>query len=127
MYLVWSSPSNNAPEDFSHLVVHVSGVHDIVANETRNVNENLTMTVYRLCSCGSRNISISAVNRCGRSGRSVLITVDDQLPRPQLTTQCHMHGSLRTTTMESSQSMHVYTHMHTHTLICMPYLEIDGL
>lgn len=88
IYLLWSLPNNTAPNDTSHFAIYINGTH--IADETRNnVNENLTVTVYRLCSCGSHNISITAVNRCGKSGRSVLITVDDQLSIHQLTLDCH--------------------------------------
>ena len=120
IYLSWSLPNNIAPDDISHFTIYIDGTH--VANKTRNVNESLIVIVYRLCSCGSHNISISAVNRCGRSGRSTLVTVDDQLPIPQLTIECQYDS---TTTMGRNQIIIMYTcaHIHTHS----SYMTLIGM
>ena len=123
IYLLWSLPNNIAPDDISHFAIYINGMH--VANETRNVNESLTMTVYRLCSCGPHSIGVSAVNRCGRSGRNLLITTERQPPIHQLTMECLDNfdsTSTATTGRNQYQSMCidiVPVNTHTHTRICM--------
>ena len=115
VYIAWSLPSNTAPDDISHFTISINGTH--VDNETRNTNETLTTIVYSLCSCGSHNISISAVNRCGRSSRSVIVTVDGQLPTPQLIIDCQdkINTTSDTTTSRNEyQSMYTGLHQHIH-------------
>ena len=130
IYLSWNLPSNIAPDDISHFTIYIDRTH--IANETRSVNESLTVTVYRLCSCGSHNISITAVNRCGRSGRSVFIIVDVQLPMHQLTLGYHDidNTSITTTGRDEYQTntneyqsmcTPVDTHTCTHVVVAKTY------
>ena len=86
LYLSWNLPSNIArPNDVSHFIVRINGTH--FTNETTKANESSILTVYRLCSCGSHNINISAVSRCGSVGESAL-TIVNQLSIPQSTMEC---------------------------------------
>ena len=126
IHLFWSLPSNISPDDIAHFIVHIDGIH--VANETRSVNENSFMAVYHLCSCGSHSISVSAVNRCGRSGNSISIVIEDQLSIPQLTMECQRN----TTTTGRNLSlccicMCIYSSTHTHTHMCNATLVRDAL
>ena len=93
VHLFWNFPNNIALDDISHFTVHINGTH--IANETRNANESSILTSYRLCSCGSHNISISAVNRCGMQS-TLNIIVEDPQPTSQFPMQCQ-----DTTTMSS--------------------------
>ena len=95
IHLSWKLPSNIAPEDISHFAVHINGVH--MANETRKGNESSILIMYRLCSCGSQNISISAINRCGSVSRKNL-TVQDHFSLSQLSMKCQDDGNPTTVT-----------------------------
>lgn len=78
VHLTLNAPNNLAPGDISHYTVKINDTQ--LANETKNENTNLTLGVYPLCSCGSHNISINTVNRCGTAGQSTLnIIVEDPL------------------------------------------------
>ena len=94
IHLTWNLPSNIAPDDVSHFTVHINGTH--MANERRNANESSILTSYRLCSCGSHNVNISAVNRCGSSGQtlSILSIVENQLSIPQFPVQCQNNRNI---------------------------------
>ena len=111
VYLSWSLPTNIPPDDIAQFIVQIDGIH--VANETGNSY----MGVYHLCSCGSHIISISAVNRCGRSGSSISITVEDQLSLPQLTMECQDNTST-TGIGTKACCMHLYISC-TYTCICI--------
>ena len=70
--LTWNSSTS---EDVIHYMVNING-HNI-ANETSNVNESVILTSYFLCTCNSENIdvSISAVDNCGRIGQNTSHTL----------------------------------------------------
>lgn len=67
--IMWSPPSNVAAEDVSQYLVYVNGT---------KLYEPMPPAAYRMCSCGSYDISVNAVNRCGRTGQnSSFITADN--------------------------------------------------
>ena len=69
--ITWSLPPNVAEEDVSQYLVYVNGT---------KLDEPIYMppAAYRMCSCGSYDISVSTVDRCGRTGQnSSFITVDN--------------------------------------------------
>lgn len=85
VHLSWSFPNNIATGDVSHFTVYINGTN--IINETNNINESLTLAAYPVCSCATHNISISAVNRCGRVSPSTPnITLMDQ--RPYFPVEC---------------------------------------
>ena len=70
----WNPPPNLNKDDISRYLVYV--------NDTNNFKENLTLTAYPVCTCGSHTIRVAAFNRCDRMGpNSSTITVD-QDPSP---------------------------------------------
>ena len=67
--------NNFVTNDVSHYMVYVN--EENILNETNNINENMTVTAYRVCDSGPHQIGISAVDRCGREGRrSYSISMD---------------------------------------------------
>ena len=61
---------NIASEEVTTYRVFINGSNSW--NETNNdIDDNVTLTAYPVCSCVSTNIvSVAAVNRCGRVGPS---------------------------------------------------------
>ena len=97
LYLSWSSPPNIAEEDLSHYMIHLNGSN--VVNKTHIASSSWQSFAFQVC-CGSYNVSIQAVNRCGRVGPSTdnqtvlptelpVVTCPSE-PSPQTTssTQC---------------------------------------
>ena len=67
LHLAWSSPRNIEIRHITHYMVHFDGKN--VINKT-NDNATWSLFAYLVCMCGSHNVSITAVNRCDRPGRS---------------------------------------------------------
>ena len=65
--LGWSPPINLDQEDISHYIVYVDGTN--VLNKTSEMDQNVTLISYPVCSCGAHSISVSVVNRCGCEGQ----------------------------------------------------------
>ena len=85
LQISWNTPDNAAMVDVPHFTITINGLN--VVNKTYNGNGSLVQVAYALCSCGSQNISISAVNRCGRVGiSSPIIILED--PEPFQQPQC---------------------------------------
>ena len=98
VHLSWNVPTMN---NISHYTVKINGTH--IANETAKTNDSSVVTVYPLCSCGSHNISISTVNRCGstNSRSTYNIILADQVPAPQLPMMCITTTTSTTSTPQS--------------------------
>ena len=77
IHLSWNIPSNISTEDIPHFIVQIN---ETTMNHSNQISSNgdSMFTVYRQCSCGSHNINISAVNRCGSSGESTLLIIEDE-------------------------------------------------
>ena len=56
--------------DVSHFIIYINETSAM--NVSNNINETLTLVTYSVlgCYCASHNVSVQAVNRCGRHGES---------------------------------------------------------
>ena len=67
--LAWEPPANLAEDDVYYKIqVYTNGT-------TIEYKENQTLTAYPLCSCGSHNVRVTVVNRCGHNASSPNVTV----------------------------------------------------
>ena len=62
--------------DVTHFYVYINGIQSV--NASNCVNKSLILAKHTICShCSSYNVSVRAVNRCGRLGESTPnITLD---------------------------------------------------
>ena len=67
VHLVWNPPANTALADMSHYMVFIDGNN--VANKTDNIAES-SITYTLILYCAPYNVSLRAVNRCGRMSDS---------------------------------------------------------
>ena len=76
----WTLPSNVTIDDLSHFMIFLNGEH--IGNRTV-VNTSLATKTHPVCTCGTHNISIIAVNRCGlMSNNDHNINDPEQQPDP---------------------------------------------
>ena len=57
-------------------------------SEKSETDKNFTLTAYPVSSCGDHQVSVSAVNRCGREGQRSPLIMLDQEPLPLPLTTC---------------------------------------
>ena len=72
VHVSWNLPTNNITEAVSHFTVYIDGLETI---NITNTNDTLLSTYYPVCSCDDYNISVTAVDQCGREGQSSAIFV----------------------------------------------------
>ena len=80
VHLSWNVPPTN---NISHFAININGTH--IANETTKLNDSSIVKVFPVCSCGSHNITISTINKCGKTGSQSTynIILGDRIPQPQ--------------------------------------------
>ena len=92
----------------AHFVLSINGTN--IANESNDFHQALFSATYSMCSCAKHNISISAVNLCGITGRrSPNITIEPPTPLPVLNIGC---GDNSISTSRSTTAMPVYEGAH---------------
>lgn len=65
----WSAPSNIAIGDITHFVIYIIGPRVNMQRNVNNSNNDPFLSVFfPVSSCASHNVSINAVDRCGREG-----------------------------------------------------------
>ena len=78
IYVGWNTPINVAPDEISHYRIFINETN--VLNKTTNINQNLIMTAYPVCTCTEHQVRVGAVDHCGRDGqRSPSITPNHDL------------------------------------------------
>ena len=71
----WTAPDNIAISDIACFMIYIDGMND--HNMTNSNNDTSIYLFYPVSSCASHNVSVSAVDRCGReSSPSSTITVN---------------------------------------------------
>lgn len=68
LHITWSAPSNIEPRYVSHYMIHVNGSN--LVNHTNLNNQQSHLITYPVCTCGSHNVSITAVSTCDSIGQS---------------------------------------------------------
>ena len=69
-------------------------------NDSKRVNETITPTAYRDCTCSSQTIRVSAVNRCEREDPSSFVSLNQGptlLDLPNFDFQCDAPTSVQST------------------------------
>lgn len=78
LHLAWSSPSNIEIGHIMTYMIKIDGNNSVNKSNTDNSTQNLF--AQSVCTCGPRNVSISAVNICHRVGPSTPnVTLSPQL------------------------------------------------
>ena len=72
VHISWNLPTNIITEAVSHFTVYIDGLE--IINIT-NTTDTLLSTYYPVCSCDDYNISVTAVDQCGREGQSSTVFV----------------------------------------------------
>ena len=110
IYLGWNPPTNIAQDDVSHYIIYINGTK--FYSMMTNINRNLILIAFPVCICASHQITVSAVDRCGREGqRSPNITpVPDQFMFPF---ECRIPQSTNSETVAGK----FYTYMASVSLI----------
>ena len=65
--VAWNAPTNIAVAGVLDYIVYIDGEN--VVNETSVDGRELTIGAYRVCSCDTHNVSVSAINVCGLESR----------------------------------------------------------
>ena len=84
--LGWNPPINIATEDVSHYMVYINETNAL--SEKSETDKNFTLTAYPVSSCGTHQVSVSAVNRCGHEGQRSPLNMLDQEPLSLPLTMC---------------------------------------
>ena len=65
----WSAPNNIAIGDITHYVIYIDGLGVNMWHNVNNSNNDSFLSMFFLVSrCASHNVSVNAVDRCGRAG-----------------------------------------------------------
>jgi hypothetical protein len=81
--IAWITPRNVAQDDVSHYIIYVNGTTNyyVLSNTTTNdPDQDLLLTTYPVCTCAEHQISVSAVDRCGREGERSPNIIPDRDP-----------------------------------------------
>ena len=78
VHFSWAPPSDTAISDISHFEIAINGtpINGTPINDERNISKGFAMRSHPVCSCGTYDISIATVNRCGGVGPNVTEVVD---------------------------------------------------
>ena len=80
----WTLPSNVTLDTMSHFVVSFNRMH--AYNEIINKSWTIYTRAHHVCTCDTHNISVVAIDHCGRPGQSIIHFVND--PEPMTDTMC---------------------------------------
>lgn len=69
VFIAWNTPINVAQDDISHYIVYINGTSYYTINKTENINQDLFLTTFPVCPCAEHQVSVSAVDQCGREGQ----------------------------------------------------------
>ena len=83
LFFSWNAPTNIAIDAISHYIVSVNNGQKITSFAVNNTNNVILLsTSYAVYTCTTYNVSVRAVDRCGREGSpSRNITVSPESPR----------------------------------------------
>ena len=77
----WIAPNNIAIQNLSRFIISVTNSsRPTTFNVTSTNNETLFSVSYPVCSCNPHNVSVSAINLCGREGQPSLNIIVDSDP-----------------------------------------------
>ena len=79
--IAWNTPKNIAQDDISHYIIYINGTTNYyILNKTESINQNLILTTFPVCPCAEHQVSVSAIDRCGREGQRSPSIIPEQDP-----------------------------------------------